>query len=51
MRVNFFGTIFATWHAIPHIKKTRLARRHQQFSPANAASRPTLLYGAQQISR
>jgi NAD(P)-dependent dehydrogenase (short-subunit alcohol dehydrogenase family) len=23
MRVNFFGTLYATWHAVPHIKATR----------------------------
>lgn len=23
MRINFFGTLHPTWHAIPHIKKTR----------------------------
>jgi NAD(P)-dependent dehydrogenase (short-subunit alcohol dehydrogenase family) len=23
MRVNFFGTLFATYHAIPHLRKTR----------------------------
>ncbi|MBX9681039.1 MAG: SDR family oxidoreductase [Gemmataceae bacterium] len=22
MRVNFFGSMYATWHAIPHVKKT-----------------------------
>src|SRR5262245_17082374 len=23
MRINFFGTLYPTWHAIPHVKKTR----------------------------
>src|SRR5262249_9216587 len=23
MRVNFFGTLYATYHALPHVKKTR----------------------------